>query len=377
MTLKKLRFFIPVVLLLCFWFTPDLTLAADPSRFVTCDGVDCSTCNFVDLINNILVWLFGIIFIIFTIIMIVAGFGLVTSGGNPSALQAAKSKFTNAIIGIFIVLAAWLIVDTVMRSVVGGGSTGVPIGEIVNWGPWSAVKCTTQAKAFPSAPGTGFPPVAVGNFNYQFYEQDNVRNCKIARGGNGVDQAACSTTEAAAKAAAAGSTYDVETCDPNAVLPNPPGWSTLPACGVSNTACAPLTPYSGTDPLGVEWGGTDPQLQACVIKFVGSLAPVTSAYRPQAYQNHLKEIHTKWCGQGLSVNTEPSCSTVKAAVGAEMTKHALSCSRPVATVSNHTSGKAIDVSSSVSPANAADNCLIWYGPGDPVHYTLKSSCSCK
>lgn len=110
--------------------------------FVTCNGTDCSACNFVELLNLLIKWLLGIVFVIFAVLMTIAGFGLVTSGGNQSALDAAKSKFTNAIIGIIIILAAWMIVDTLMRGTLADG------GVIKGWGPWSEVQCMVQTQTF-------------------------------------------------------------------------------------------------------------------------------------------------------------------------------------------------------------------------------------
>lgn len=104
--------------------------------FVPCSGTDCTFCDFADMANTILVWLIGFMFIIFAIIMLMAGFGLVTSGGNPSAKSAAKDKFMNAIVGLIIVLSAWLIVDTIMRGVLADRD-----GTIDGWGPWSEVRC--------------------------------------------------------------------------------------------------------------------------------------------------------------------------------------------------------------------------------------------
>jgi hypothetical protein len=145
---------IPFLLVLFVWFTPDTAMA---QGFVTCEGKYCTACNLVELINKLIVWLFGIIFLIFAVLMVIAGFGLVTSAGNTSALEAAKSKFTNAIIGLLIVMGAWLLVDTIMRGLVGGGDTGAKVGEIVGWGPWSEVKCQTQSetKAFVPSAGSG------------------------------------------------------------------------------------------------------------------------------------------------------------------------------------------------------------------------------
>lgn len=119
------------------FFLPDSVLAQ--SGFVTCSGPDCSLCHLVGMANVIIVWLFGILFVVFAVLMAVAGFGLVTSGGSPAALEAAKSKFQNGIVGIIIVMAAWLIVDTLLRGVLAGGT-----GEISGYGPWAEVKCQTQ-----------------------------------------------------------------------------------------------------------------------------------------------------------------------------------------------------------------------------------------
>ncbi len=152
------KIFIFLVPLFLFFGGVDVALAQSvaPGGLVSCNGWECSACDLVKMANVIILWLFGIIFLIFAALMMVAGFGLVTSGGNQSALEAAKSKFKNGIIGILIVMAAWLLVDTVMKGLVGGGSTGVAVGEIAGWGPWSEVKCQlqTQTQEWPGDPAS-------------------------------------------------------------------------------------------------------------------------------------------------------------------------------------------------------------------------------
>lgn len=108
---------------------------------VPCNGPDCSTCDLVTLGNTLITWLITTLFVVFAVIMVVAGFGLVTSGGSQSALEAAKSKFQNALIGIILVLAAWLIVDTLLKGILAGGT-----GNVMSYGPWNEVQCTTQAQ---------------------------------------------------------------------------------------------------------------------------------------------------------------------------------------------------------------------------------------
>lgn len=148
--MKYLPFFLALLLVL----SPTIAAASTPfGGFVTCEGAGCSACNFVDMINIIIKWLLGFVFVIFAVLMVSAGFGLVTSGGNQSALDSAKSKFQNAIVGIIIILAAWLIVDTVMKGLVkGDGDLG---GTFTGFGPWSEVQCQVQAKP-DSYPGGGF-----------------------------------------------------------------------------------------------------------------------------------------------------------------------------------------------------------------------------
>lgn len=118
---------------------PDSASAQGVASLVPqCEGTSCSACHFVELGNNLVSWLIGVITVLFAVLMAVAGFGLVTSGGNPSALQAAKDKFTNGLIGFLIVLSAWLLIDTLMRGLLGNN------GEIQGWGPWAEVQCWSQ-----------------------------------------------------------------------------------------------------------------------------------------------------------------------------------------------------------------------------------------
>ena len=113
--------------------TPD-----SPSGFISCEGKSCSACDFVVLGNTAIKWLIGISFLFFGVLAVRAGIKLVTSQGNPGALQDAKSSFTNAFIGLVIILVAWLLVDTIMRQLVKNS------GTIEGYGPWSEVRCSVQ-----------------------------------------------------------------------------------------------------------------------------------------------------------------------------------------------------------------------------------------
>lgn len=346
-------------------FLPEMAAA---SPFVTCSGVDCSACDLASMGNEILKWLIGMLFIVFAAIAAVGGFGLVTSAGNVEAKSAAKSKLTNAIIGIVIVLAAWLLVDTVMKGLLAGGT-----GDIAGYGPWSSVKCQEQV-----SPGFIAP---TGAFSYQAYVHDTTNNCKIPKAGSFADEANCD----AALLGIGGDMYVVKGCDGSS--DSPPTWSTLPICGgvCSVTTLSPITDAlarqmeSGQK---VIWTNTNPALKPCVDKFIGQVGgSVTSAYRPPAYQTHLYEVSTKACE--LSKITDGSCDAVRGPIEADFRNHGLPlCGAVAQNSSTHSSGIGVDISgvNNSSPsvqAAANSSCLIWKNyPNDPYHYDLKSGCTC-
>jgi hypothetical protein len=117
--------------------------------FVSCEGRFCSACDFVVLGNTAIKWLITISFLFFAVLAFRAGIKLVTSQGNSGALEEAKSAFTNAFIGLIIILLAFLLVDTIMRQLVKGN------GTIEGYGPWSEVKCAKQVE--PVAPDAKNP----------------------------------------------------------------------------------------------------------------------------------------------------------------------------------------------------------------------------
>lgn len=84
---------------------------------VPCDGVtiNCDFEKLLILINKVIRFLIFVIGVpIVTLMFAYAGFMLLTSGGNPSKKDEAKSLIFNATIGLIILLAAWLIVRTVL-----------------------------------------------------------------------------------------------------------------------------------------------------------------------------------------------------------------------------------------------------------------------
>ncbi len=113
---------------------PQISLAAG---FIPCGGPDqepCQACHMIDLTNNVISWLVLVLGTIAAIMIVFAGFKLVTSNGNQRAMEEAKEIMSNMVIGFVIVLAGWMLVDTVLKAVLKEGVYGV----------WNQVQCVDQ-----------------------------------------------------------------------------------------------------------------------------------------------------------------------------------------------------------------------------------------
>lgn len=104
---------------------------------VTCQGTNCDFCDLAAMINGVINWLFGFLTIVAVIIFAVAGFRLVTSAGNTEAATWAKQRFAYVFIGLLIMLASWLIIDTVLRGLTGQGMNV--------WGTFDVTNCGSMA----------------------------------------------------------------------------------------------------------------------------------------------------------------------------------------------------------------------------------------
>jgi hypothetical protein len=94
------------------------------------------------MVNSVVTWLVGILGTIAAIVIVYAGFKLVTSGGNSHAKEEAKELIQNMFIGYVIILAGWLLVDTGMKMLLTDGETAL--------GMWNQVSCVDQARYTPA-----------------------------------------------------------------------------------------------------------------------------------------------------------------------------------------------------------------------------------
>lgn len=144
--MKRILFLLPLLLL---FVLPVAVYGAD-TGLVTCTGVAdpgdpkavaCGTCEFVSTIKNVFGFLVTIASIVATIALVYVGLRLVTSGGSSEVKQQVKEMFFNIIIGFILIIAAYAIVDVVMRALLPSDS------PLFQGGRWDKIQCITPAES--------------------------------------------------------------------------------------------------------------------------------------------------------------------------------------------------------------------------------------
>lgn len=114
--------------------SPVLTFAQIPTIVPeNCRGADaaklCGVCDIAKTAQNILNAGIYIAIFLSAVLFAYAGWKYMTAGGEGGK-SSAKEMLTNVIVGLVILLAAWLIVDTIMK---------VFVAEDGGFGPWNEI----------------------------------------------------------------------------------------------------------------------------------------------------------------------------------------------------------------------------------------------
>lgn len=113
---KFFALILPVFIFGIFLFVPNFVHAQN--SLVPCTGTSESPCgftSFITLIQNIITFAIKYIIIpVGAIIFAYVGFLFLTSGGSAETRKKAKNIFIKVVIGIVVILAAWLIVSTIL-----------------------------------------------------------------------------------------------------------------------------------------------------------------------------------------------------------------------------------------------------------------------
>lgn len=101
---------------------PSVAFAAGLVSIVPCGGqgqTACTVCDLAKLAQNILNDAIYLSVFVAAILFAWAGFRLLTSVANPGERSRAKDIFVNVAIGLIIILIGWLVIDVLMRALLG------------------------------------------------------------------------------------------------------------------------------------------------------------------------------------------------------------------------------------------------------------------
>ncbi|OQA44511.1 MAG: hypothetical protein BWY48_00070 [Parcubacteria group bacterium ADurb.Bin305] len=104
--------FIPSILPVTITSTPSALPQISEGGLVPCEGLACTVCDLLVLVQNVINFVLQLAFWICIVIIIVGAFMWMLSFGNQKNITAGQKLITNAIIGLAIVLLAWVIVHT-------------------------------------------------------------------------------------------------------------------------------------------------------------------------------------------------------------------------------------------------------------------------
>ncbi len=118
------------------------TLVFAQDSFFPCSGADCDLCDLGIVINKLIKLAVQFSFIVATIAGVVAGGMIIFGGSNPAYIAQGKAAILGAVIGLAIVLSAWIMIDSVFKILVGDEAAQTQkIGQ-----PWYELQCPEFAK---------------------------------------------------------------------------------------------------------------------------------------------------------------------------------------------------------------------------------------
>ncbi|MFH0805413.1 MAG: hypothetical protein V1901_00795 [Patescibacteria group bacterium] len=120
-------FFIIYLVIIIFVGANSVYAGIHTGPIVPCGGSgqsSCTLCHIWNLASNIINFIsFNLAIPIATLLFIVAGIIFLTSAGNEQKVGLAKSIFTSTVIGLLIIFCSWLLIDTLMKTLVNPDSS--------------------------------------------------------------------------------------------------------------------------------------------------------------------------------------------------------------------------------------------------------------
>lgn len=109
-------------ILLATWWV----VASGPVYAANCGEAGAPACvsDIIPVLENIIKFLTPVAAIAFLLMLIIGAFKFLTSGGDPKGTASARSTLTYALLGVVLLIVAWLIL-LLVKSV-----TGVPVTDV-------------------------------------------------------------------------------------------------------------------------------------------------------------------------------------------------------------------------------------------------------
>jgi hypothetical protein len=115
-----------IIAILLSFFLPIIVLAASTDNGLIPSDTDIAKNGFgalAGLINNVIQWFLGISVSVAAITFSIAGANMLMHPNQPDEIKKAKEMFRKTVVGMLIVLGAWLIVHTIVKTLVTNEAT--------------------------------------------------------------------------------------------------------------------------------------------------------------------------------------------------------------------------------------------------------------
>ncbi len=97
--------------------------ASNGMGLIPCDGDDCTINSVMQLLNNLMTFFFRtLLFPIFVCMILYLGYSYLTANGNPGQHAKALSMGKHMVLGLLLMLCAWVVVRTIL-SILGYSDT--------------------------------------------------------------------------------------------------------------------------------------------------------------------------------------------------------------------------------------------------------------
>jgi hypothetical protein len=114
---RRIIQFVTTLWLLSLFFIAPMAYAVE---LVPCDGPSCKLEHVIVLVQNIVGFLLMLAVPLAAIGFAIAGFIIMTAGGNESRIKTGKDMMWGVLLGLLIVSCAFLIVQTLLAVLQGG-----------------------------------------------------------------------------------------------------------------------------------------------------------------------------------------------------------------------------------------------------------------